>query len=96
MLTRKVMMSEIAAKQCIFGIATNCNSASGRAPAIKVTDLIHNLCNRSTTDHKNFLNSSHCYNINQNRRQHCVNKFSYGNKTDAKSLCCSHLKLVVA
>ncbi|GFQ73185.1 uncharacterized protein TNCT_525371 [Trichonephila clavata] len=84
--------SEMAVKQCISGIVSVCNSVSGRAPANRIIDLIHNICNRNKTEHKNFLNSTHCYNINQNRRRHCVNKHSYGSKTDAKSLCCSNKK----
>ncbi|GFT44282.1 uncharacterized protein NPIL_532791 [Nephila pilipes] len=84
--------SEITARQCISSVAVNCNSASGRAPANRIIDLIHSLCSKNKTEHKNFLNSTSCYNRNQNRRVHCMNKHSYGTKTDAKSLCCSNKK----
>ncbi|GIY30376.1 uncharacterized protein CEXT_323391 [Caerostris extrusa] len=82
--------NELPMRDCISNILGTCNSYAGRGPVNRVIDIVHNICTKNKTEHNNFLNSSSCYNINQSRRQYCVNKYSYGSKTDAKSLCCSN------
>ncbi|XP_055931220.1 uncharacterized protein LOC129961702 [Argiope bruennichi] len=81
--------TEMQTRQCIANIPHACNTFSGWNPN-RIIDTVHNLCTKNKTEHKNFLNSSICYNQNLSRRQNCVNKYSYGSKTDVKSLCCSN------
>ncbi|GBL87190.1 hypothetical protein AVEN_270478-1 [Araneus ventricosus] len=80
---------EMQTRQCIANIPHVCNTLSGWNPN-RIIDTLHSLCTKNRTEHRNFLNSSICYNRNLNRRQHCVNKYSYSSKTDVKSLCCSN------